>query len=69
MTNETLHSIRIVCGTMVAMGFTINFFERWFAPHALLLETSPRFPAWLGWLGWAAAALAAIGYFAIDIIS
>jgi hypothetical protein len=69
MTAETVHTVKIICGTLIAVGLIINFFERWFAPHHLLLESSPDFPAWLGWVGWVVAALAAAGYFVLDIIS
>ena len=69
MNPELVHTIKIICGTLVAVGLVINFFERWFAPHTLLLESSPNFPAWLGWVGWGVAALAAVAYFVLDIIS
>ena len=69
MTPETVHTAKVIFGTLVAVGLVINFFERWFAPHTLLLESSPNFPAWLGWTGWVVAALAAVGYFVIDIKS
>ena len=68
MTPEIVHTAKVICGTLVSTGLLINFFERWFAPHTLLLESSPRFPAWLGWLGWLVAAAAAVGYFVIDLI-
>jgi len=69
MTPETVHTIKIICGTLVAVGgLLINFFERWFTPHHLLLESSPKFPAWMGWLGWTVAAIAAVDYFVLDII-
>jgi uncharacterized membrane protein len=69
MTSETVHTVKIICGTLVAVGLLINFFERWFAPHTLLLESSPNFPAWLGWVGWVVAVVAAVGYFFIDVTS
>jgi uncharacterized membrane protein len=69
MTPKTMHTVKVVCGTLVAVGLIINFFERWFAPHTLLLESSPNFPEWLGWGGWVVAAIAAIGYVVIDLRS
>jgi protein-S-isoprenylcysteine O-methyltransferase Ste14 len=67
MTPGTAHTAKVIFGTLVVVGLVINFFERWFAPHMLLVESSPNFPAWLGWTGWVVAALAAVGYFVIDI--
>ena len=69
MTLEAVHTAKVICGTLVAVGLVINFFERWFTPHTLMLESSPNFPAWLGWIAWVVAALAAVGYFVIDITS
>ena len=69
MTPETVHTAKVIFGTLVAVGLVINFFERWFAPPTLRLESSANFPAWLGWTGWVVAALAAVGYFVIDIKS
>lgn len=69
MSPELVHTIKIVFGTLVIIGLVINFFERWFSPHTLLLESSPSFPSWLGWLGWSVAATATIGYFALDVLS
>lgn len=67
MTSETKHTAKVIFGTLVVVGLVINFFERWFAPQTLLLESSPNFPAWLGWTAWVVAALAAVGYFVIEI--
>jgi uncharacterized membrane protein len=69
MTPETVHTVKVICGTLVAVGLVINFFERWFAPHTLLQESSPNFPKWLGWVGWVVASLAAIGYVIVDLRS
>lgn len=69
MTPDTVNTIKMICGTLVAVGLVINFFERWFAPHTLLLESSPEFPSWMGWVGWVVAAVAAAGYFALDTLS
>ena len=67
MSSSELLTIKIVCGTLVVVALVINFFERKFAPHVLLLQSSPRFPSWLGWLGWGLAAIAALTYFYLDV--
>ena len=67
MTLEAVHTAKVICGTLVAVALVINFFERCFAPHMVVLESSPNFPAWLGWVAWVVAAFAAVGYFVIDI--
>jgi len=67
MSPSTLFAIKVSCGTLVVIALVINFFERRYAPHTLLLESSPRFPSWLGWLGWSLASLAALAYFYIDV--
>ena len=59
--------MKIIFGMLVAAGLVIGFFERWFAPHSILMESSPNFPNWLGWVGWVMASVAAIGYVWIDI--
>lgn len=69
MNASTVLIVKAVCGTLVVVGLLINFFERKYAPHALLLESSPNFPAWLGWAGWVVALLASVGYFLIDVIA
>jgi hypothetical protein len=63
-----VHTIKVIAGTLLVVGLAINFFERWYAPHTLLLESSPNFPTWLAWLGWVLAAVAAITYFGVDIV-
>jgi uncharacterized protein involved in cysteine biosynthesis len=67
MSPTELLIVKAVCGTLVVVALAINFFERKFAPHTLLLESSPRFPSWLGWLGWGLAAIAALVYFYLDV--
>jgi hypothetical protein len=67
MAPDTQHTLKAVAGTTLIIGIVINFFERWYSPHRLLLASSPEFPAWLGWLGWILASVAAFVYIAIDI--
>lgn len=68
MNVSTVLIVKAVCGTLVVVGLLINFFERKYAPHTLLLESSPNFPSWLGWAGWVVALSAAVGYFIVDVI-
>ncbi len=68
MTPFAQHTLKLVAGTLVVVALVINFFERWYAPQTLLLESSPNFPAWIGWAGWTLAAVAALTYFSIDFL-
>ena len=67
MAPDIQRTLKAVAGTTLVIGIVINFFERWYSPHHLLLNSSPEFPGWLGWLGWILASIAALVYIAIDI--
>jgi hypothetical protein len=62
------HTLKLVAGTLVVVALVINFFDRWYAPQTLVLESSPNFPTWIGWAGWGLAAVAALTYFSIDFL-
>jgi hypothetical protein len=62
------HTLKLVAGTLVVVALVINFFERWYAPQTLVLESSSNFPAWIGWAGWGLAVVAALTYFSIDFL-
>ena len=47
-----IEKLKIVTATVVIVGIVVSFLDRWYAPHALLLESSPNRPWWLAWLVW-----------------
>ena len=42
-------SLKIIAGTLVVVGIVVGFIELRYAPHALLLQSSPDRPWWLPW--------------------
>ena len=64
-----ISKLKIVAATIVIVGVIVGFLEMRYAPHGLLLESSPDRPAWLpGWLGWAVASASAILYIVLDYL-
>jgi hypothetical protein len=45
-----IETLKIVAATVVVVGIVAGFLDPWYAPHHLLLESSPDRPRWLGWL-------------------
>lgn len=59
--------LKIAAGTATVIGIVLGLLDRVFAPHALLAESSPDYPAWLGWLGFIVASVAALSYIIVDL--
>jgi hypothetical protein len=61
--------LKIVAATLVIVGVVVGFVDMKYAPHHLLLESSPDRPWWLStWLGWAVTSAAAILYIVLDYL-
>ena len=69
MLPESQQVIKVIAGTAVVIALGIGFFERWYKPDYLLLESSRELPAWIGWFGWVLAASGALAYFFVDLQS
>ena len=67
MQNIDIGSIKLIAGTLIIVSLVIGFLEKWYAPHMIVLESSPDFPNWLGWAGWIIAASAALTYIGLDV--
>jgi hypothetical protein len=64
-----ISKLKIVAATIVIVGVIVGFLEMKYAPHGLLLESSPDRPYWLPqWLGWAVTSAAAILYIVLDYL-
>jgi len=64
-----ISKLKIVAATIVIVGVIVGFLEMRYAPHQLLLESSPDRPFWLPrWLGWAVTSAAAILYIVLDYL-
>ena len=61
-----LEKVKTVAAVVVVVGIVVGYVNQKFAPHALLLESSPGRPTWLPWLGWALTSLASLAYIAAD---
>ncbi len=69
MTPETQLVVKVAAGTVLVMALIIGFFERWFRPSYLMLETSRSFSSWIGWLVWGSATLATLTYVLVDFVA
>ncbi len=63
--------LKIVAATVVIVGIIIGYLDiTKYAPHSLLLESSPDRPRWLpSWLGWAVTSASAILYILLDYLN
>lgn len=68
ISGEMLDQAKTIAGTLVIVGILISFYNLKNAPHRLLLESSPKQPAWLPWLGWAVTSVSAILYIGLDLL-
>ena len=60
-------TLKAVAATLVVVGAFLGYLHLKYAPHTLLLESSPARPGWLGWVAWLVASLAAFLYIGVDI--
>jgi len=60
--------IKLIAAILVIVGIVIGFISLKYSPHGLLLESSPKRPAWLPWVGWALTSSAAVLYIVADYI-
>jgi hypothetical protein len=63
-----IEKLKIVTATVVIVGIVVSFLDRWYAPRALLLESSPNRPWWLAWLMWVLTSVPAILYILLDYL-
>jgi hypothetical protein len=68
MSSSSQHTVKVIAGTLLVISLVIGFLERWYAPHVLLLESSPGFPRWIGWLGLFLAVLGTVAYVGVDFV-
>ncbi|MEX0805537.1 MAG: hypothetical protein WD688_19790 [Candidatus Binatia bacterium] len=68
MSPSSQHTVKVVAGTLLVISLAVGFLERWCAPHALILESSPDFPGWIGRLGLFLATLGTVAYLGVDIV-
>ncbi len=60
--------LKVAAGVALVLGVVMGFFSLLYAPHTLVLESSPPQASWLPWLSWIVASLSAIAYIVIDVI-
>jgi hypothetical protein len=63
-----IEKLKIVTATVVIVGIVVSFLDRWYAPHSLLLQSSPNRPWWLAWLVWVLTSVPAILYILLDYL-
>jgi hypothetical protein len=61
-------TLKIASATLVIVGVVAGFLDLLYAPHYLMLHSSPKRPAWLRWLVWAVASSSAILYIVLDYL-
>ena len=63
-------TLKIITGTLVVVGIVVGFIEFRYAPHRLLLESSPDRPWWLpARIGWLLTSVTAILYLVLDYLA
>ena len=58
--------LKIVAATLTVVGAILSIMDKIFAPHRLLLESSPDYPDFLRTLGWLFLLVAPIIYILLD---
>lgn len=58
--------IKIILGTIAVIGILMEGIEHYFAPSALLLESSNQYPEYLSWTRWIITLTAVVGCLYID---
>ena len=61
--------LKVAAAVLTLLGVVLGLVSLIRAPHALLLESSPKTPRWLPWVGWCITTGAAITYILVDYLS
>ena len=64
-----LTELKIAAATLVVVGIVVGFINIRYAPHTLLLESSPNRPWWLPWVAWLLSSLSAAFYIVLDFMA
>lgn len=64
----TRRDAKIVAGTLTVVGALLSVLDKVYAPHHLLLESSPDYPNFLRTLGWLFLLIAPLFYIALDVV-
>jgi hypothetical protein len=64
-----MKTLKIVAATLVVVGIVLGFLNLYYAPHNLILNSSPNRPSWLPWLSWLVTAASAFLYIIADYYS
>jgi type VI protein secretion system component VasK len=59
---------KLVAATLVVVGAFLSFLDLRYAPHHLLLQSSPQRPPWLSWAAWAMPTASALLYIILDVV-
>ena len=62
----TKRDLKIVAGTLTLVGAILSVFDKIFAPHHLLSESSPNYPEALRTIGWLFLLMPPLIYIALD---
>src|SRR4030095_10333313 len=67
---HVITSLKIIAATLVVVGIVVGFLELRYAPHRLLLQSSPDRPWWLPErIGWLLTSVTAILYIVLDYMA
>jgi len=61
-------TLKVAAATTTFIGIVMGFFELYYSPHVLVLESSPAYPDWIKWLRWSITAIAPIVYIVVDYL-
>ncbi len=62
----TKRDLKIVAGTLTVVGAILSVFDKIFAPHHLVLESSPNYPGALRIIGWLFLLIPPLIYITLD---
>jgi len=62
-----MKQIKIILGTVAVFGTLMSGFELYFAPDALILESSIQYPGYVSWIRWIITLIAVVGYLFIEL--
>ena len=64
-----MENLKLIGQVCAVIGIILLFFDILFAPHTILLESSPSRPSWLSWAIWVITAAGTITYIVADRLS